>query len=117
MRPLIHKASIELTAPDQANNVSLGDALTLHLQEDGKIYVVRSSPPKLPIWISKSRESILGHLGDQATELLKNAVAQEARLRVRIIEIEPAYLRISGGARIYISVWGDPAVVCINRSD
>jgi hypothetical protein len=116
MRPLIHKASVKLTSPDRTKNISLGDPLTLRLQKDGKISVIRASPPKLPFGIGMSRESILGHLGDQATELLKHAVAQEARLRVRIVEIEPAYLRISGDARVFISVWGDPTNVQTNGS-
>lgn len=108
MRPLIHKASVRLSAPELAKNVSLGDPLTLRCEDGEKITVIWEAPSRLPFGIGKERSCRLGSLGDRATAILKNAVVRKARLRVRIVEIEPAHVRTSGHTRLFISVWGDP---------
>ncbi|WP_146193262.1 hypothetical protein [Salibaculum griseiflavum] len=111
MQPLIHKASVKLTADKLPKSASPGDAVNLYLQEDGKIVATYMVPSRLPFGLGRPAELALGYLGQQATEILRPALQRYAHLRVRIVEIEPAHLRSSGKTSLFISVWGDPAIL------
>ena len=111
MQPLIHKASVNLTTDKLPKSASPGDAVTLYLQNDGKVIATYMAPSRLPFGLGRPFELILGYLGHQATEILRPALERYAHLRVRIVEIEPAYLSSSGNASLFISVWGDPTIL------
>ena len=115
MQPLIHKASVNLTISKVPQSVSPGDALTLYLQEDGRIIATCMVPSRLPFGLGRPVELVLGYLGRQATDILRPALERYAHLRVRIIEIEPAHLSPFGKASLFISVWGDPKVLMSTR--
>ena len=108
MQPLIHKASVNLTANKLPLGVSLNDAVILCLNDDGKITAILTLPSRLPFGIGKPRKIALGTLGQHATILIKPALETSAYLRVRVVEIEPAHLSLDGKNRLQISVWGDP---------
>ena len=115
MQPLIHKASVNLTADKLPKSASPGDAVTLYLQKDGKIIATYMVPSRLPFGLGGPVELVLGYLGHQATEILRPALERYAHLRVRIVEIEPAHLSSSGTASLFISVWGDPTILLSAR--
>jgi len=50
-------------------------------------------------------------LGGQATKMLTHALQKQAYLRVRIVEVEPPHLSRSAQGAVFLSVWGDPAVL------
>ena len=108
MQPLIHKASVNLTANKLPLGVSLNDAVILCLNDDGKITAILTLPSRLPFGMGKPRKIALGTLGQHATNLIKPALEKSAYLRVRVVEIEPAHLSLDGKNRLQISVWGDP---------
>ncbi len=108
MQPLIHKASVHLTAKTLPASVSPGDPVRLLLQDDGTIIVILTIPSRLPFGLGRSRELVAGTLGQQATDLLRPALQISAHLRLRVVEIEPAHLSSNGQSQLYISVWGDP---------
>jgi len=115
MQPLIHKASVNLTADKLPKSASPGDAVNLYLQEDGKIVATYMVPSRLPFGLGGPVELVLGYLGHQATEILRPTLERYAHLRVRIVEIEPAHLSPSGSASLFISVWGDPTFLMSAR--
>jgi len=115
MQPLIHKASVNLTTDKLPKSASPGDAVTLYLQEDGKVIATYKVPSRLPFGLGRPVELTLGYLGQQATEILRPALQCYAHLRVRIVEIEPAQLSSSGKDSLFISVWGDPTILLSTR--
>jgi len=60
MQPLIHKASVNLTANKLPLGVSLNDAVILCLNDDGKITAILTLPSRLPFGIGKPRKIALG---------------------------------------------------------
>ena len=108
MQPLIHKASVHLTAKTLPASVTPGDPVRLRLGDDGIITVILIIPSRLPFGLGRSREFLAGKLGKQATALLKPALQVSAHLRLRIVEIEPAHLSLNRRSKLYISVWGEP---------
>ena len=116
MQPLIHKASVNLTTDKLPKAASPGDAVSLCGQKDGKIIATYMVPSRWPFGLGGPVELVLGYLGHQATEILRPALERDAHLRVRIVEIEPAHLSPSGNASLFISVWGDPAILLSART-
>jgi len=78
MQPLIHKASVNLTANKLPLGVSLNDAVILCLNDDGKITAILTLPSRLPFGIGKPRKIALGTLGQHATNLIKPALEKSA---------------------------------------
>jgi hypothetical protein len=111
MRPLIHKASVDITANRIPSSVFPNDNASLRIEDDGTISVILILLSRLPFGLGKSREFVAGILGQKATALIRPAILKNARLRVRIVEIEPAHLSQNGKIRLFISVWGDPMVL------
>jgi len=111
MQPLIHKASVHLTANNLPSSISPGDVVHLRLQDNGAITAILVLPSRLPFGLGRSRELVAGTLGQRASDLLKPALETAAHLRVRVVEMEPAHLSRNGQSRLYISVWGDPMVL------
>jgi len=99
MQPLIHKASVHLTADKLPPSISPGDAVDLRLQDDGTIMAILALPPRFPFGLGTSREFVAGTLGQRASDLLRPALEKAAHLRVRIVEIEPAHLSRNGQSR------------------
>lgn len=111
MRPLIHKASVDITANTLPSSVSPNDNASLQVEDDGTISVILILLSRLPFGLGKSRRFVAGILGQKATALIRPAILKNARLRVRIVEVEPAHLSRNGKICLYISVWGDPMVL------
>jgi hypothetical protein len=111
MRPLIHKASVDITANTLPSSVSPNDNASLQLEDDGTISVILILLSRLPFGLGKSRRFVAGILGHKATALIRPAILKNARLRVKIVEVEPAHLSRNGKTCLYISVWGDPMVL------
>ena len=111
MQPLIHKASVDITANTLPSSVSPNDNASLQLEDDDTISVILILLSRLPFGLGKSRKFVVGILGQNATALIKPAILKSARLRVKIVEIEPAHLSRNGKTCLYISVWGDPMVL------
>ena len=111
MQPLIHKASVDITANTLPLSVSPNDNASLQLEDDDTISVILILLSRLPFGLGKSRKFVVGILGQKATALIRPAILKNARLRVKIVEIEPAHLSRSGEICLYISVWGDPMVL------
>lgn len=116
MQPLFHKASVHLTIDTLPKTASPGEAVTIYLQENGKIVVTYMVSSRLPFGLGGPIEVVLGYLGHQATAMLRPALERNAHLRVRIVEIQPAHLSSSGNASLFISVWGDPSFLLSAQS-
>jgi hypothetical protein len=109
MQPIIHKASIFLDANPVSAGISLGDRAALVLNADASVSVVVERPSRWPFGIGKPRLVSAGKLGARATEIIRPALERCADLRVRIIEVEPAFISRTGRAEMFVSVWGNPA--------
>lgn len=111
LQPLIHKASINLASSSIPRQVAPGDIAKLHLNDDETIAVILTISSRWPFGWGKAKEWVAGVLGAQASDILRPALRKGARLRVRIVELEPAHLSADNQSRLYISVWGDPGVL------
>jgi len=81
------------------------------LNTDGTIFAIIQRLSRLPFGLGKQRENVVGMLGGQATKMLTHALQKQAYLRVRIVEVEPPHLSRSAQGAVFLSVWGDPAVL------
>lgn len=108
MQPLIHKASVKLTVEKIPRPACLGDSVKLSLQDDGNITVSYAYQSSFIFHFGKTKELILGHLGRQATSIVRPALVRSAHLRARIVEIEPAHLSRTKKEGLFLSVWGYP---------
>jgi len=60
MQPLIHRASVNMTTDKLPKAASLGHAVDLYLQEDGKIVASYMVPSRLPFGLGRPVELTLG---------------------------------------------------------
>ncbi|MEN8917102.1 MAG: hypothetical protein ABF254_00730 [Octadecabacter sp.] len=108
MQPLIYKASIQLASGVSLANTSLGDHLTLSLEDDCRIAVLLKRPSSLPFGLGRPQETRVGVLNPKATALIMPALLKHEKLRVRVVGVEPAHLSASKQATLFVSIWGNP---------
>jgi len=116
MQPIIHKAAIALDLDPISSGISPGDRALLSLNADATASVFVERPSRVPFGLGKPRLVSAGRLGKRATDLLRPALESKAELRVRIVEVEPAHLRRSGQAAVFVSVWGNIADIARSKS-
>lgn len=116
MQPIIQKAEIALEIDPVSAGVSPGDGAMLSLNADATVSVFIERPSRLPFGIGKPRLVPAGKLDAHATDILLPALEQNAELRVRIVEVEPAHLSRSGRVAVFVSVWGNPASIVRPKS-
>ena len=109
MQVLIYKAGIKSAHDDPYSlGLAAGDTAKLRLENDGAVSVTAITRSRWPFGIGRKRQVVIGKLGDQATEIIRPYLDLDARIRVRIVEIEPPHLNRNHQSGIYISVWGEP---------
>lgn len=107
MRPIIRKAAIILDKNPLYLRISSGDPAFLSLNPDITISAWVERPSRLPFGLGRPKIVSIGKLESQATHILHYYLEHKAKLRVRIIEIEPAHISSTGNTTIYVSVWGN----------
>jgi hypothetical protein len=50
----------------------------------------------------------LGRIGGAVASRLHHALEQDARLKLRIVEVQPGHLRTDGMDCVAVSIWGRP---------
>jgi hypothetical protein len=109
MQPLIHQASLHrLSLAIGGSGIVPGQNVDLEVTAEREICVYALLPSRLPFGLGRPHRHCLGFLQPEATKLLLSALDGKARLRVRIVEVEPAHARADGVDSVSISVWGDP---------
>lgn len=109
MQPLIHKVALAtLDLDPHASGVSPGDPIALFCESNSSVSAYVSLPSRLLFGLGGRRQRRLGTLGPKASRLLIPALARQAHMRVRVVEVGYAHLNPRGMASVSISVWGDP---------
>lgn len=105
MDVLIYKTALVVEkCPDW---LTLGDAVELRMLESGKVAAHVLKKEGWVLLFGKRRMVRIGILGEQTTSLLRPALVENSRLRVRIVELITSKLSGDKKARISVSVWGD----------
>lgn len=109
MQPLIHKAPLqELRVHIGKSGLCIGDQAELFLHDDGQIGVVAILRRNWFGLFTQNKRAKLGTLGPAAVKAIARNLANEGRLRVRIVGLTPEHLTEAGVAEVYVSVWGSP---------
>ncbi|MEM5469598.1 hypothetical protein [Celeribacter marinus] len=109
MQPLIYKAPIvELQINPSKVGVALGDHAELELGAEQRVVVYLLKESRLPFGLGRQSRIRAGLLSPQAADIISPALARDAVLRVRVVEVEPAFVRSTARGSICLSVWGNP---------
>lgn len=109
MQVILHKTAVEkLEVSLMATGISLGDAMRLEEDESGEICVCFHRRASWLALIGRpARWLRLGHLCEEAGQLIAPALRDGVELRVRVVEISPAHLSGRDRDALHLSVWGD----------
>ena len=109
MQVLFHKERlIDLTVSVEKLRVELGDPAYLVRDRAADIFVVAAQPSKWPLGLGRARQITLGRIGGAAASRLHHALEKDARLKLRIVEVQPGHLRKDGMDCVAVSIWGRP---------
>ncbi len=109
MQALIYKAPIvDLQINPAKIGVALGDHAELELDAERRVVVHLLKEPRLPFGLGRQSRIRAGFLAPQAAVLITPALIRDAALRVRVVEVEPAFVRSTARGSICLSVWGNP---------
>lgn len=116
MQALIYQASLYgLTLPVHGSGLAPGQAVELALDPDYIVAAFVQLPSRLPFGLGKPRRKHLGYLEPDVAEWIAPALERQVALRVRIVEIEPAYARTDGLDQILVSIWGAPEAFLLSE--
>lgn len=109
MRVILPKTLLgNLTVKPHTSGLRVGAQATLELLDDQKVAAFVTCPSRWPFGWGTQRFIRAGYLGETASNLLTPALEKQAKMRVRVIEIEPAHLSRTRKDEVYLSVWGNP---------
>ena len=109
MQVLVYKSAIvNLAINPTTTAVAVGTKATLAPRLDGSVDIIVYLPSRWPFGFGTDRAVRAGTLDCRIADLLAPTLEKQSRLRVRVIEVEPAYIRRNAKPAVYISVWGPP---------
>jgi len=106
VRPIVQKAEVIPAAGTDAGRVAAGDPAVLVPRDDGSVSVRVTLHSRFPFGIGGDQEREIGSLDPSVVRIMRPALDGPARLRVRIVEVEPAHVNRNGRRTIYLSIWG-----------
>lgn len=109
--PLLAKAKVHgLRLHVGRSGLSLGDAVELALDEQGKV-IVRAMVRESVLGIfRRTRLRTLGHLAPVVDRGLAPLLETGHALRVRVVGLTPEHLSGTHPPEVFISVWGAPGL-------
>lgn len=104
VQPILAKTRLhDLAVHVARSRLCLNDPVEIEAEGDGRLAVSgRLHRPILGI-IPRRRQTVIGHIGPRAAELLAPLIEAGTPLRLRIVGLTPEHI---APPEVYVSVWG-----------